>query len=187
MWRVVSSTNDVGTQERESIMRGSEIARQRSGDFRVGVALVIGYGSELRGDDALGPIAARELQSRALPDTCRVLARTCLAPELAAELAAVDLAIFIDASVEGAPGAMEEHWLEPAEGDEGPLGHSLDPRRLLQLSRTLYGRAPRAVLFSAGGEYFEMGDTLSPALRQVIPALVSRVESTLACLLQSDG
>jgi len=44
--------------------------------------LLIGYGNELRGDDAIGPLVARALAELRLPGT-QVLALTQLTPELA--------------------------------------------------------------------------------------------------------
>ena len=61
--------------------------------------LVIGYGSPIRGDDAIGPLAADALAAAPLPPGWRVLSRHVLTAELAEDLAAVDRVIFLDASV----------------------------------------------------------------------------------------
>ena len=59
--------------------------------------LVIGYGNELRGDDAIGPRVARAVRRR-YPDLKTVAAHQ-LTPEMAARLAGVRLAIFVDAAI----------------------------------------------------------------------------------------
>ncbi|MCU0764787.1 MAG: hypothetical protein MUF32_01875, partial [Burkholderiaceae bacterium] len=56
--------------------------------------LVIGYGSPIRGDDAVGPLAAEALSARPLPPGVTVLARHVLTAELAEDLAAAERVIF---------------------------------------------------------------------------------------------
>ncbi|HEU5101426.1 MAG TPA: hypothetical protein VFU22_20525, partial [Roseiflexaceae bacterium] len=58
--------------------------------------VVIGYGNELRGDDAIGMIVAEQVASRGWPNVCAIATRQLL-PELAEDLARVGLAIFVDA------------------------------------------------------------------------------------------
>jgi hypothetical protein len=65
----------------------------------VGDVLVVGYGSDLRGDDAAGRHAADAVAGRALPGV-RVLSLPQLLPEVADDLSRADLAIFVDASVD---------------------------------------------------------------------------------------
>ena len=50
--------------------------------------LVVGYGSPIRGDDAIGPLAAEALAATPLPEGVRVEARHVLTAELAEEFAA---------------------------------------------------------------------------------------------------
>src|SRR5690242_2835552 len=66
--------------------------------------VVIGYGNDIRGDDAAGPLAARAVAAWGAPGV-RALAAHQLTPELAEALAAAELAIFVDAGV--APPAPE--------------------------------------------------------------------------------
>jgi hydrogenase maturation protease len=60
--------------------------------------LIIGYGNSLRSDDAAGIKVAETIATWQLPHV-RSLAVHQLTPELAAELAAVELVIFVDACV----------------------------------------------------------------------------------------
>jgi Ni,Fe-hydrogenase maturation factor len=59
-------------------------------------ALVIGYGNDLRGDDAAGPRVAELIGARELPGV-RAIASRQLTPDLAEQLARADLAVFVDA------------------------------------------------------------------------------------------
>ncbi|MBP8271659.1 MAG: hydrogenase maturation protease, partial [Sphaerotilus sp.] len=75
--------------------------------------LVIGYGSPIRGDDAIGPLAADALAAGPLPPGLRVLSRHILTAELAEDLAAAETVIFLDAAAQGRPGEVQVRRLEP--------------------------------------------------------------------------
>ena len=142
-----------------------------------GSALVIGYGNTLRHDDGVGRRAAEIVQGWGLPGVT-TLALTQLTPELAEPLAAVRLAIFIDARLVsgGDIAGVEVRSLEPSDGFS-PFGHSGDPRRLLALARTLYGRCPIAWLVTVPAENVGLGEVLSPrATRGLGDALTRMVD-----------
>lgn len=115
--------------------------------------LVIGYGNTLRGDDALGPRAAEHLRPLIFP--AEVLACHQLSPELAAQLAEYDAAIFVDAAATGTPGEVRVSHVADSHG-ESSLTHHVSPAALLVLARQLYGRAPRALLVTAVGANFAL-------------------------------
>lgn len=117
-------------------------------------ALLIGYGNTLRGDDALGPLAIERL--RALLPEAEFVSCHQLGPELAGQMAACDLAIFIDAASEGEPGTVQLERLLPSAGDAASLTHHVKPAALLELSQTLYGRAPHAMLVTGVCASFEL-------------------------------
>jgi hydrogenase maturation protease len=118
--------------------------------------LVIGYGNELRGDDALGPLAARAVAGWGLPGV-RCLDLHQLTPELVEEMVSVERAIFIDARLGGEDVRMEEL----SAGGAAPAGHVGDPRGLLALCGVLHGRAPRAWLVTVRAEALAFGAGLS--------------------------
>lgn len=64
-------------------------------------AIIVGFGNTLRGDDGLGQAVAAVLAA-APPEGADVLACHQLTPELAEQLAAAALAVFVDAAA-GAP------------------------------------------------------------------------------------
>lgn len=139
--------------------------------------LVIGYGNELRGDDALGPCIVRELERRASPGV-RTLTLTQLTPDLAVDLAESQAAVFVDARIADEEDEVRVAALFPA-GDRAWGTHLSDPAALLAMAQLLYGHAPPAWLVTVAGATFEPGSDLSAhALRRVNQAVV-RVEQLI--------
>jgi hydrogenase maturation protease len=150
--------------------------------------LVIGYGSPIRGDDAIGPLAADALAAGPLPPGLLVLSRHVLTAELAEALAAVDRVIFLDAAAQGKPGEVQVHRLNPDATAISTMAHFLDPRELLAWCETLYRRVPQAWLVSAAGHSFDYACyTLSPAATAAVPAMLAEVRRLFdAPLLRSS-
>jgi hydrogenase maturation protease len=136
---------------------------------------IIGYGNTLRGDDAVGWLAAEELSHRPHDPCVTVLRQHQLNPELAENISTFDVALFVDATQDGEPGEVRCDEVEPRMTDSG-LTHSASPEALLVLARELYGRAPRAFLFSLCGESFELEERLSPRVELALPRLVDLVD-----------
>ncbi len=146
-----------------------------------GRTLVIGYGSPIRGDDAIGPLAADALAAAPLPPGLRVLSRHVLTAELAEDLAAVDRVIFLDATVQGRPGEVQVRTLEPDAHAISTMAHFLDPRELLAWCETLYQRVPQAWLVSAAGESFDYASyRLGPAAAAALPVMLAEVRRLAA-------
>jgi hydrogenase maturation protease len=114
-------------------------------------AMILGYGNPLRGDDALGLLAAERL--RALVPEAEILTCHQLTPELAAALAECDAAIFLDAAAMGTPGTVSVTRLTP-QPSAASLTHHVSPKALLELAQSLYGHSPRAYLITGVGESF---------------------------------
>lgn len=153
----------------------------------MGDLVVIGYGNELRGDDAVGPVVARRLRDFRLFDGVKVIDCHCLMPELAADVSAARFVVFVDSSVEFdsqavAAGSITHRELSGKVCEPSPLGHTLDPRSLLELAQRLYHRSPTAELFTVTGECFEIGDTMSPAVIKAVGELVERIIARLSTL-----
>jgi hydrogenase maturation protease len=136
--------------------------------------LIIGCGNTLRGDDAIGYLAAEELSAGALPAAAEVLVRHQLAPELAETISEFDVALFVDATQDGEPGELRCQPVEPSADDSG-LTHSASPAALLFLARELYGHAPQGWLFSLCGESFDLTEELSQPVRDALPGLTEMV------------
>lgn len=149
-------------------------------------ALVIGYGSPIRGDDAIGPLAADRLEAEGVPGHVQVVSRHVLTAELVPDIAAADLVIFLDATVEGAPGEVLARRLSPDASAVSTMAHFLDPRELLAWAEALYDRRPEAWLVSAAGEQFDYGlYDLSPALVAAMRPMLERVRGLIAGGTQS--
>ena len=151
---------------------------------------MIGYGNDLRGDDAVGPLAAAAVAAWGLPGVQTLVVHQLL-PELAEALAAADLAIFVDARVlaaalgQGQPGlagagkeAVAVHPVEPAAGDL-LSGHTSDPQALLALAVALYGRCPPAWSITVPARGFEFGAGLSPAARRGLAVALAHVRGLI--------
>lgn len=121
--------------------------------------LVLGYGNEERGDDGLGPHIAASVAALKLPGV-RVRTAVQLLPELAADLAEVRLAFFVDAATDPSESAVQVQFLG-VESATDWCTHCADPRPLLALTRALYAYAPQAWWFKVTGQKFDFGQGLS--------------------------
>jgi hydrogenase maturation protease len=140
--------------------------------------LVIGWGSELRGDDAVGLVLVRELEPRA-PGGVTLIEVPQLTPELAADVAEVDRVIFVDAldpQAHPVSGEPSLHPIHPTSIDPEATRliptcvHSLSPERLLELTSLLYDARPEAWLLGLPVASFDIGMELSPLARKGIEA-----------------
>lgn len=142
--------------------------------------LVIGYGSPIRGDDAIGPLAADALAAGSLAPGVVVLSRHILTAELAESLAAVDRVIFLDAAAQGQPGQVRVQRLSPDATAVSTMAHFLDPRELLAWCETLYQRVPQAWMVSVAGQSFDYDCyRLSPVAKAALPLMLVEVRRLL--------
>jgi hydrogenase maturation protease len=139
--------------------------------------LVIGYGNTLRGDDGVGPLVAEAVAAKRL-SSVRVMSVAQLTPELAEPLAAASAAVFIDARCGPATPPVTIVKLQPAETAPLPT-HAADPRCLLAVARSLFGRAPAAWLVTIAGTDFRLRETLSAESRHRAREAQERVEYLL--------
>ncbi len=121
--------------------------------------LVIGYGNELRGDDAAGPKVVEAATGWQLPKL-RTLTCQQLTPELAESIAGASAVVFVDASVNAEDPSVQAVRIGPL-GEGVRATHSADPRWLLALAQQAFGRCPPAWLVSVPGERFGLGESLS--------------------------
>jgi len=142
--------------------------------------LVIGYGSPIRGDDAIGPLAADALEACPLPSGVRVLARHVLTAELVEDIGTAELVIFLDAAADGEPGEVCVRKLKPDRAAVSTMAHFLDPRELLAWCESLYRRVPDAWLVSAGVSSFDYASySLTPTAAAAIAPMLARVKALL--------
>ncbi|MFW6357904.1 MAG: hydrogenase maturation protease [Chroococcales cyanobacterium] len=120
--------------------------------------LLIGYGNDLRSDDGVGRQIADILSESNLPDL-KTLSVHQLTPELSETLSEVDAAIFVDASAN----PLTEVTITPIKplNSDFTLTHGWNPRSLLTLAQTLYGKSPNSWLVEIPAEDFSLGENLS--------------------------
>jgi hydrogenase maturation protease len=149
--------------------------------------LVIGYGNDLRGDDAVGQQAATAVAAWDLPGVL-ALAVHQLLPELAEALAAANLAIFVDAceSEDAGEATVSVQPLEPAAADSA-LGHTGDPRALLALTKALYGYCPAAWLISVPARSFAYGAGLSAMAERGLAAALRHIDELIASSVSAES
>jgi hydrogenase maturation protease len=146
--------------------------------------LIIGYGNPLRSDDGFGWHAARKLAARLQSQDVEVVSCHQLTPDLAEQVGRADLAIFIDAAArDSLPARLTCEKIEAGADEKragvSPYTHSVTPGALLHWAAELYGRSPEAYYIWVTGEAFEAGESLSRALRAMLPRLLSHVEALI--------
>ena len=131
-------------------------------------ALLLACGNSLRQDDGVGLRIAEAAEQLVPASHLRIIAAQQFTPEMAADLAETELAIFVDASATDEPGAIRVCPLtacaEPSET------HRLDPPALLAMAQSLCGHAPaRAFAVTVGARSFGYGEEISGPLRGAVP------------------
>ncbi|MDP3088889.1 MAG: hydrogenase maturation protease [Methylotenera sp.] len=135
--------------------------------------LIFAVGNESRGDDALGPLLLRELESWLMAsghaDQFDLLEEFQLQVEHAMDMKDRQLVLFIDASIKTrAPFAFYR-----AEVNDTPVlySHALAPEALLKVYAQFYHENPPAVfILGICGESFELGEGLSTQAREHLAA-----------------
>jgi hydrogenase maturation protease len=139
-------------------------------------ALLLACGNSLRQDDGVGLRIAEAAEHLFPASRLRIVAAQQFTPEMAADLAATDLVIFVDTSAVDEPGAIR---VVPVTAQaEAPETHHLDPPALLAMAQTFCGHAPaRAFALTVGACRFGYGEELSGPLRQAVPRAVRLLTS----------
>ena len=144
--------------------------------------LIIGYGNELRGDDAAGPRVAMHIAKWELEDV-KTLSVHQLTPDLASDVARADYAIFVDAC--GGDHCSRTVQLEPIVGDCIPSSlphnttHHGNPWTLLNLAETIYGHSPQGWLLQIPTERFDFGAGLSSTAQSGCDSAIRTIERFL--------
>ena len=142
--------------------------------------LIIGYGNDLRGDDAVGPKVAMTIASWHLTSV-KSLAVNQLMPELAVEMVKADYVIFVDACGRRCVPTIQldpivtnrktlTHCTEPL------LNHTCEPSALVALTQFLYGRHPQAWLLQIPTECHDLGESLSKTAQRGIDHALRTIE-----------
>jgi hydrogenase maturation protease len=149
-------------------------------------ALVIGYGNPLRGDDGIGPAVARAFENAGGGRQTRAIVCHQLTPELAECIAAVDLAVFVDAAVNVGPGTVAMREIRGASPPASGLGHIASPVALLDLASRLCGRSPVAFLVTVGVSSLALSEVLSDTAAAALPVAIAAVRQLISERLAAD-
>jgi len=151
--------------------------------------LILACGNTLRSDDGLGPWFADWIEDHfpAHP-SLRIVSRQQWTPELAEEIAHAQSVLFIDCSVDAAPGSIQLLPVPPASGPPAVATHHSGAAELLALARDLYNAIPHTALqLTLGAGSTQLGETFSPAVQAALPQACQLIEATLSTLLQTSA
>ncbi|MDR3736903.1 MAG: hydrogenase maturation protease [Acidobacteriaceae bacterium] len=147
--------------------------------------LILACGNTLREDDGIGPFLAAWAEKR-FADTAgvRVIAAQQWTPEFSAEIAAAETVLFLDCSVNTAPGSIT---VSPVLADDKPprlMTHHLDATSLLALAHEYYDARPRqANIFTIGAGSLELREGFSDIMQAAIPEAQQTLEEAVLRLL----
>jgi len=140
--------------------------------------LLIGYGNPGRLDDGLGPAMAEILEKKKLPNVT-VDSDYQLMVEDAAAIADHDVAIFVDASVDGS----EPFYFKPVQGknEMSFSSHSAEPAQLVALAEKLFGSNTKCYILGIRGyEFNEFGQRLSKKASENLEKAVEFIVSAIS-------
>jgi hydrogenase maturation protease len=137
--------------------------------------LVVGYGNSVRSDDGIGWHVAQRLRVDPRFVGVTILQRHQLVPELAYDISAAAVAVFIDATTSLPPGQVGVERVRPLERTGGPSTHHVTPSTLVALSHQLYGRAADGYIVRCGVQSLEFGGGLSSVVEAAFPVVVEAV------------
>lgn len=107
--------------------------------------IIIGYGNELRGEDAFGLDAVKELQKIELKDT-KLISAHQLTPEIVLELLEADEIVFIDTCYND-----KNHYALACslkEQNNLNLSHHISPKMIIYMLNSLYDKEPKFLIYS---------------------------------------
>lgn len=137
--------------------------------------LVIGWGNDLLGDDAVGRLVAQEIEARHWPGV-EVVDVHQLTPELSVQLRQTECVIFVDACMDMDQETVHLRKLS-LDADADPLAsaHGATPEGLLSLADALYGARTEAWLIGVPARVFEPDRPLSELARAGFNAAVDAI------------
>jgi hydrogenase maturation protease len=148
------------------------------------LAVVIGVGNVLRGDDAAGVLVARRLRGRA-----RIIEQGGEAGALVEAMRGARAAYIVDAARGDRPGRV--HRLD-ATAQPLPQGmfacstHGFGVAEGVELARALGVLPPVCVVYALEGACFENGAQMSAALAAALPVAAARIDEELEATARAN-
>lgn len=107
--------------------------------------IIVGYGNDLRGEDAFGVDVVNLLQKQKLKNT-KLISAYQLTPEICLELLDADEIVFIDAAF-----SNENHYAiacDIMEQQNVNLSHHIYPKVVISLLNSVYNKFPKFLIYS---------------------------------------
>ena len=148
--------------------------------------LILACGNTLRGDDGIGPwLADWAGQHFSDRPEIRVISRQQWTPDLAEEIGQATFVLFIDCSIESAPGSIRIQEVHPSNPVQGLATHHPGAPELLALARDLYNSLPKsALLLTVGAGSTELGEIFSENVEAALPRARGVLEMTVLSFLE---
>jgi hydrogenase maturation protease len=149
--------------------------------------LILACGNTMRGDDGVGLWLAEWAEQRFSDQPgVRGIADHQWTPELAEDVARAQSVLFIDCSLDTAPGSLHLTPLEPAAAGQGINTHHQNATELLALANELYHSLPsNPQLLTIGAGSTELGEAFSAAVIAALPDACRQIEETVLRLLDA--
>jgi hydrogenase maturation protease len=147
--------------------------------------LILACGNTLRSDDGVGPwLADWAEQHFSNRSEVRVISRQQWTPDLAEDIAQAQSVLFIDCSVESAPGSINIIPIHPSASQQGLATHHSGAPELLALARDLYESSPsNAHLMTIGAGSTELAEEFSRSVLIALPNACALLKQTVTSLL----
>lgn len=139
---------------------------------------IIGLGNSMRGDDAVGILAARRLRQE-VDDRVEVIEAEMVGVDLIELMRGTRVAILIDAARSGqAPGMIHR-----VDASSGPIGGQIFPRSshalgtvdALELARVMGALPATVIVYGIEAGNMDAGQPLSPAVTTALAEVVDRI------------
>jgi hydrogenase maturation protease len=149
--------------------------------------LILACGNTLRSDDGIGPeLCSWAQQHFATNPSVRAISDHQWTPEIAEEIASAETVLFIDCSLDCAPGQIILREIQPAPLVPGLVTHHVGAPELLAITRDLYNAAPsKALQFTMGAGSIELGEGLSPQVQAALPDAMALLELAIQQCLRT--
>lgn len=147
--------------------------------------LILACGNTLRSDDGVGPWLAAWAEERFRRDPeVRVMVRQQWTPDLAPDIAQAGSVLFLDCSVESAPGTVQVLAVQPCPATEAIAAHHVGAPQLLTLAQDFYDSCPgKVLLLTVGAGSTGLGEDFSGEVTASLPGACTLLEETVLRLL----
>jgi len=148
------------------------------------VCTVLVLGDAMRGDDGAALLAADHLEMAAVPD-CRIWRLGQLGPDDLVAALSEGPCLVLDAVRGVPPGEVVERPLVRVADTGGPQpasSHALPPGVIVRLAAALGADLDMGTFVGIGGERFELGEGISPAVQRGLAGYERAIARRLAAI-----